>query len=178
MSLICDNPPEVGEEEKKVLEEVAKTVIEGIMSAEENFVMGDFWPGNILLDSESDEIRRIFVIDWELAKPGLQGLDVGQFCAEVDLLRRFYPENKAVSSRIISSFYRSYSSLDKSNGADSLYRTAVTHWGAHLVVWTPRVSWGGQDETRKVVKAGVDQIVNVDRDDGSFVQKIFEEYKM
>uniref|UniRef100_A0A0W0FMF3 protein-serine/threonine phosphatase n=1 Tax=Moniliophthora roreri TaxID=221103 RepID=A0A0W0FMF3_MONRR len=159
MSLICDNPPEVSEEEKKVLEEVAKTVIEGIMSAEENFVMGDFWPGNIMLSLESDEIRHIFVIDWELAKPGLQGLDIGQFCAEVDLLRRFYPGYRAVSSKIISSFYRSYSSLGESDAADSLYRTAVTHWGAHLVVWTPRVSWGSQDETRKVVKAGVDQIV-------------------
>ncbi|KAK7058573.1 CTD phosphatase Fcp1 [Paramarasmius palmivorus] len=175
-SLVCDEPPEVSEEDKKTLERVAKTMSEAILSANDTFVMGDFWPGNILLAfDESGQIERIFVIDWELAKPGLQGLDVGQFCAEIDLLRRFHPElAEGVSSKIISSFFQSYSYLDESNNdKDNLYRTAVTHWGAHLVVWTPRVSWGSKDETRRVVKAGVEQIVKFGRDDGSLVREMF-----
>ncbi|KAG7099765.1 hypothetical protein E1B28_001578 [Marasmius oreades] len=156
MSNISENPPEIGEIELKKMEEIGKEISAGILSAEENFVMGDFWTGNILLDLDDggSDIKHIFIIDWELAKPGLHGLDVGQFCAEVDLIRRFHSLNADVSSRIIASFFHSYSNLNAEKDV-ALYQTALAHWGAHLVIWTPRVQWGGPAETRVVVKDGV-----------------------
>ena len=118
--------------------------------------MGDFWTGNILLNlTEGDtDVNRIYVVDWEAANAGLQGLDVGQFCAEVDLVRRFHPSNSSASSNMIASFYRAYSSLHESKDS-GLYRRAIVHWGAHLVGWTPRVPWGSPEETREVVQDGI-----------------------
>ncbi|KAF9270753.1 hypothetical protein L218DRAFT_976431 [Marasmius fiardii PR-910] len=160
MSNVSENPPEVREDDVKRMEEIGEKISSEIMNAEEDFVMGDFWTGNILLDLVDDgsDIKHIFVIDWEIAKPGLQGLDVGQFCAEVDLIRRYYPSKADVSSKIIASFYTSYSNLDAKKDV-GLYQRALAHWGAHLVVWTPRVEWGGPEETRVVVKDGVELLL-------------------
>ncbi|KAJ8084631.1 hypothetical protein PM082_003405 [Marasmius tenuissimus] len=155
-SSVASNPPEVGEDDLKELQQISKETYDAMMSAETEFVMGDFWTGNILLDlAEGDtDVNHIFVVDWEAANPGLQGRDVGQFCAEVDLVRRFHPSNSSASSNMIASFYRAYSSLHEPKDA-GLYRTAIVQWGAHLVAWTPRVAWGSPEETRKVVQDGV-----------------------
>ncbi|KAL0575243.1 hypothetical protein V5O48_006734 [Marasmius crinis-equi] len=155
-SFMSDNPPDVGADDLERLKIIANETSAAVVAAETDFAMGDFWTGNILLDlAEGDsDVNRIFVVDWELAKPGLHGLDFGQFCAEVDLVRRFHPSNSSASSSVIASFYRAYSSLDETKNL-ALYRTAIVHWGAHLVVWTPRTAWGTPEETRKVVKDGI-----------------------
>ncbi|KAL0068529.1 hypothetical protein AAF712_004243 [Marasmius tenuissimus] len=155
-SNVSSNPPDIRRDDFEKLKEIANKTSAAVVSADSEFVMGDFWTGNILLDlAEGDtDINRIFVIDWELAKPGLHGLDVGQFCAEVDLVRKFHSANSSASSSMITSFYRAYSSLHESKDA-GLYRTAIVHWGAHLVVWTPRTAWGSPEETRKVVQEGI-----------------------
>ncbi|KAG7099764.1 hypothetical protein E1B28_001577 [Marasmius oreades] len=160
MSNISENPPAIGETEFKRMEEIGKEISANMLSAEDDFVMGDFWTGNILLDlvDGGSDINHIFVVDWEAARPGLQGLDVGQFCAEVDLTRRFHPSNASVASKMITSFYHSYSNLDAKKNV-ALYQSALAHWGAHLIVWTPRVRWGGSEETRVVVKDGVELLL-------------------
>lgn len=118
--------------------------------------MGDFWPGNILVTPTGDG-GQIHILDWELAKPGLPGLDIGQFCAEMHLLRRFHPECADSASRTITTFLKAYG---RAHTADTqLARTALVHWGAHLVAWTPRVPWGSKERTRDVVEEGAELLV-------------------
>ena len=38
----------------------------------------------------------------------------------------------------------------------STARVALGHVGAHLVAFTPRITWGGREQTRDVVQEGVE----------------------
>ncbi|KAJ4485688.1 kinase-like domain-containing protein [Lentinula aciculospora] len=146
---------DVGDEDMKVISEAAKKTSALIFEARDTFVMGDFWPGNILLsfDSNTGVLNKINVIDWELSKTGLPGLDLGQFTAEMDLLRRFYPSFKVAGTKMLSAFYGVYSA------EEDIAQMAALHWGAHLIAWTPRVPWGSREETREMVAKGIKLIV-------------------
>jgi len=109
----------------------------------------------VALDGE--RLKRIYVLDWELAKTGLPGADVGQFCAEIYLLCQFEAVAKDSASRILSTFLEAYSRVGKPN--ITTCRDAMVHWGVHLAVWTPRVPWGDKATTRKVVEEGVQLLV-------------------
>lgn len=132
------------------------TAIAGVMmgklaQAKDKFVMGDFWPGNILITMEGEEVSAIQVLDWELAKTGLPELDAGQFLAELQLLCRFHPESQDAAAGTATGFLEAYQSkheLDR--------RTTLIHFGVHLITWTPRVSWGAKEPTRKAVVDGVE----------------------
>jgi hypothetical protein len=116
--------------------------------------MGDFWPGNILIALDKQgALERIYILDWELAKPGLPELDIGQFCAEIDLLRRFHPEYEQSAGKMISTFLETYSGICRPD--ISFARITVVHWGAHLVAWTPRIPGGDKEKTRETVQDGV-----------------------
>ncbi|KAK7465543.1 hypothetical protein VKT23_005518 [Stygiomarasmius scandens] len=166
-------PLNVPEDKLEIIRDVGQRTQQIMMEAEESFLMGDFWTGNILLQlDQTDVVKRIYVIDWELAKPGLCGWDLGQLLAELDLLRRFHPSQKEVASNAISSFYHSYSQVHPSDL--ELYRTALTHWGNHLVVWTPRVPWGDKETTRQTVLSGVEIIVEGQNAEAETIYKRFQ----
>lgn len=122
--------------------------------------MGDFWPGNIMvtINAEQTELTQIHILDWELAKPGLPGLDIGQFLAEMHLLRTFHPPCDYIASNIMTSFLESY--YRKTPVDESLCRDAIVHVGAHLVTWTPRVPWGSTQKTKDMVEEGVKLLVD------------------
>jgi 5-methylthioribose kinase len=131
--------------------------------------MGDFWPGNIMVALDRERhLERIYVLDWELSKYGLPGADVGQFCAEVHLLRRFKAIAKDSASRIISTFLDAYSLVGKPD--ISVCRDAIVHWGVHLAVWTPRIPWGDKATTRKVVEEGVRFLVEASSADEDWLR--------
>ncbi|KAJ3869306.1 hypothetical protein EV359DRAFT_70029 [Lentinula novae-zelandiae] len=146
-----DPPLTIEDDEMKVISKVEEEMSSMILEARDTFVMGDFWPGNILLSFESHTgvVEKINVIDWELSKTGLPGLDLGQFTAEMDLLRRFCPSFKIAGTKMLSAFYGSYSA------EEDITRMAMFHWGAHLIAWTPRVPWGSSEETREMVAKGI-----------------------
>ncbi|KAI0066411.1 hypothetical protein BV25DRAFT_1820341 [Artomyces pyxidatus] len=130
-------------------------------AARQTFVQGDFWPGNLLvrLAPGGGALERIFVVDWEVARPGLAGVEVGQFCAELATVRRFHPPSGEAAARVLETFLASYfgglAQLDHAETA----RVALGHFGAHLVAWTPRVPWDGVEKTRAAVMDGVDFLV-------------------
>lgn len=133
--------------------------------------MGDFWPGNIMValdPSDVNQLKRIYVLDWELAKTGLPGADIGQFCAEIHLLRRFEPITKASASWILSTFLKAYSRVGKPDV--QVCRHAMVHWGVHLAVWTPRIPWGGKTATRDAVEEGVGFLVGASSADEDWLR--------
>jgi hypothetical protein len=136
-------------------------------SASDPLTHGDFWPGNLVVslrrgtDGSIEGVEKLHVLDWELSKTGLPGLDLGQLCAEMYILSEFHPAREESARTIIASFLGAYRKR-RGTGEDAqeLARTVMSHIGAHMVAWTPRAdSWSGRQKTREVVEKGVDMLV-------------------
>ncbi|KAI0248383.1 kinase-like domain-containing protein [Lactifluus subvellereus] len=165
VSALGDEPLGVSEDTLRVVEALAERRVAQIReSRDDTFVMGDFWPGNVLVQEDGEDEgkgegkddRVLVVVDWELAKPGLAGLDVGQFCAELATLRQLRPERAEAAGEVLKNFVRAYFAGDVGPEADETRRVALGHFGVHLVVWTPRTGWNaGPEATRAVVLNGV-----------------------
>lgn len=117
--------------------------------------MGDFWPGNLMLSfDDAGDVTQIRVIDWELCKPGLLGVELGQFCAELVLLMRFNTDICNDTAKILlDDFLNTYTThITPDLG---ICRRTIVQLGAHLVTLTPRIEWGGKEMTQEVVKEGM-----------------------
>ena len=117
--------------------------------------MGDFWPGNLMVQlDEAGELKRIYVLDWELTREGLTGIEVGQFAAEFHLLRRCNAEVcKDTASLVLEHFFKEYK---KAAEPDSeVARRAIVQWGTHMVILGARVQWGDRELSRTVVLEGM-----------------------
>jgi 5-methylthioribose kinase len=161
LPMLKDPPFEVSQDKLDVLAKIAEERQRQIMEANETMTHGDFWPGNILVNMqrEGDKfvLKRIFIVDWELVKPGIKGTDLGQFCAELHLLRQFHKGTTDAVNTILQTFLETYNQFHKVDIA--LSRVANAHMGAHLVGWLPRVPWGEKDRVREVVAEGVEDLV-------------------
>ena len=155
-----DEPLGVPEETLRVLEALAERRSAQIRDVRgETLVMGDFWPGNVLVGAE-EEAGPTLVVDWEIARPGLAGVDVGQFCAELATLRRLHPERAVAAGEVLKNFVHAYFAGDVGPEADETRRVALGHVGVHLVVWTPRAEWSaGVQAKRALVMDGVKYLV-------------------
>ena len=166
-SVLGDEPLGVPEDTLRVVEALAeKRAAQMRAGRGDTFLMGDFWPGNILVGEEEEEEEGkgkgqvMLVVDWEVAKVGLAGFDVGQFCAELATLRRLRPERAEAAGEALKSFVRAYFAGDVGPEADERRRVTVGHFGVHLAVWTPRTGWdGGVGPTRALMLDGVARMV-------------------
>ena len=168
---LFQTPLDASEEQLKVVAEVAKVRSSEILAAKDVFTMGDFWTGNMVLNTQLDKnetpkVFQAYVVDWELAKPSLPFMDVGQFAAEMRLLQKFFPETKAYASSCLDSFFESYqASLSSQPSAnfqvdETFIRGVAIHLGVHLIVWTPRIdTWKPAATVREVALEGLDMIV-------------------
>ncbi|KAI0308337.1 kinase-like domain-containing protein [Multifurca ochricompacta] len=154
VSVLGNEPLGVSEDTLHVVKALAERRIAQVKeSCDDTFVMGDFWPGNVLVGEENDPM---LVVDWEIARPGLAGMDVGQFCAELATLRRLRPERGEAAGETLKNFVRAYFEGDVGPEIDETRRIALGHFGVHLAVWTPRTGWnGGVKATRALVLGGV-----------------------
>jgi len=109
------------------------------------------------------QLRHLYILDWELAKTGLPGVELGQFCAEMHLLTRFDDVARGPASIVLSNFLEAYARTSIPD--HRLARDTLTHWGGHLVVLTPRLPWGDKPSTRKVVMEGVKFLAGSRRED-------------
>ncbi|KAF8956078.1 kinase-like domain-containing protein [Flammula alnicola] len=147
----------------KDLEVIGRLAEEGTracLEEEDSFVMGDFWPGNLMVQLDAQgELKRIYVLDWELAKAGLAGMEVGQFVAEIHLLRRCIPDVCTdTASLVLEHFLKEYK---RSCEPDvEVARRTVVRWGVHMAILGGRVEWGGKELTREVVLEGMRLLVD------------------
>ena len=121
--------------------------------------MGDFWPGNIMVSlNMKGDLEHLYILDWELARVGLPGIEIGQFCAEIHMLRRFNGEVcQDTATLVLEHFLKAYTRLA---GDTEQARRALVHMGVHMSVLGARVEWGEKEETRQVVLEGVRKIVD------------------
>lgn len=154
----------------QTVEEIAQETAQAIVGADAGsvFTMGDFWTGNIVVRTRTDTdtdtgamtVERIFVIDWELTKPGLPFLDFGQFVAEMHTLRRFH-ESSAPCLRVVDAALTAYFAAYRAGyPVDEAYlRGATAHVGAHLLAWTVVAGWEPKGRVREVALEGVRYLV-------------------
>lgn len=157
--LIHDPPLEVTSEELEKISKFAEGGVEEIRSSRETMTMGDFWPGNVLVDVDqgadgSEKLLKLLVVDWELARPGVAAFDVGQFQAEIVTVRHFNPVCGPASEALDAAFLDGYLSIEP--GLDK--QKAAQHLATHLVIWTARVGWEPAEKTRELVEHGLSSI--------------------
>ncbi|KZT74976.1 hypothetical protein DAEQUDRAFT_15770 [Daedalea quercina L-15889] len=168
---LADPPLEVGQEALETISAVAGETEGAMLATRETVVMGDFWPGNVLVslaempggDAASVEVEKVYVIDWELVKTGLAGVDIGQFTAELQLICEFIPGSRDAASNARDAFLHGYKEAAGPAADMGVARRALTHVGAHLVAWTPRAGWEGKERVRETVRKGVDLLVEGSR---------------
>ncbi|KAH9060355.1 kinase-like domain-containing protein [Lactarius deliciosus] len=148
----ADALPELGDEPLGVPEETLR-VLEALAErrgAQIRDIRGD------TLEDEGPTL----VVDWEIARPGLAGNDVGQFCAELATLRRLHPERAEAAGEVLKNFVHVYFAGDVGPEAEETRRVALGHFGVHLVVWTPRADWSpAMQRKRSLVMDGVKCLV-------------------
>ena len=150
--------------EKKLsnITELVKARRKEMHSATTVITHGDLWPGNVMVslrrgaDGAIEALDKLHVIDWEVAKTGLPGFDLGQMCAEFYLIARFHPHREDSTNTLIKSFLSAYRTTRGSAMDPGIARVAVGHIGVHLVAFTPRIPWGGRERTRDVVQEGAE----------------------
>ena len=111
----------------------------------------------VSLDKKGD-LERLYILDWEITRAGLPGIEIGQFCAEIHMLRRF---NGGVcqdtATLVLEHFLKAYARLA---GDEEQGRRAFVHMGVHMSVLGARVEWGEKEVTREVVREGLRKIVD------------------
>ena len=143
-------------------------------SSDDVLSMGDFWPGNILVSFTPDLEPRLTVVDWEVVGPGLAGIDLGQFLAEMHTLRIFHPTSRNAVEAVISSLIDAYREtvLQHNSSTDfvGMAWDAASRLGTHLISCTPRVPWGSKAQTREVVLEGVEYLRRVSSRDQEWLK--------
>ena len=128
--------------------------------------MGDLWHENILVSTDQHHLR-LYILDWELARTGLPGSEIGLFCAYMGLLGRGSQIASEPVSVILRSFLDAYSRT--SNRDARLAQDTLAHWGVSYVFWTPRDPPGDRELVQDFVRKGVEFLVH--SRDNAFLEK-------
>ena len=108
--------------------------------------------------NQQGDLEHLYILDWEVARAGLSGIEVGQFCAEIHMLRRFNPERcQDTATLVLEHFFKAYTRFA---GDVEQARKAYVHMGVHMSILGARVAWGGKEVTRQVVLEGLRKIVD------------------
>ena len=157
--LIHDPPLQVTSEELDKISKFAEERAVEMRTSRETMTMGDFWTGNVLVELDwggdgSEKLRKILVVDWEVARPGVAAFDVGQFQAEVFTVQHFNPvcgpAGKALNAAFVEGYLSIQPELDR--------QKAAQHLATHLVIWVPRAGWEPAEKTRALVEHGLRSI--------------------
>lgn len=119
--------------------EAAKVGEDEVMRRSDVLTIGDFWTGNILVSTPSTQRvdLHLYVLDFELSKPGTAEFDVGQMSAEMWCLARFRKDARDQSLVLLERFLNSHKAR-RNVAVDAA--TVAIRIGAHLLVIMP-MAW-------------------------------------
>ncbi|KAF9212511.1 hypothetical protein BGZ59_006666 [Podila verticillata] len=168
--VLYDNMPKVAKDQHKLSEEDVALVTKAaewggkrLMTEPETLAHGDFWPGNILVKTKTNEatgatdLEQVYVIDWELARYAPAAMDLGQLLAECNTLHMYRQPCPELQTSILEAYCKTYG--DKLTVQD--LKTAAIHIGGHLLVWAPYTGWFDRNDLEKrkeVVSLGLEYI--------------------
>jgi hypothetical protein len=69
------------------------------------------------------------VVNWEIARPDLAGMDVGQLCAELATVSQLWPERAKVAGEILKHFVRTNYAGDVGSGGGDAESGVGPVWG-------------------------------------------------
>ncbi|KAG0020937.1 hypothetical protein BGZ81_009131 [Podila clonocystis] len=126
-----------------------------LMTEPETLAHGDFWPGNILVTTRTNEatgttdFEQIYVIDWELARYAPAAMDMGLLLAECNMLHMYRQPCPELQTSILEAYCKTYG--DNLTVQD--LKTAAIHLGGHLFVWAPHTGWFDKNDVEKCNEA-------------------------
>lgn len=135
--------------------EVASVGQREVEESNEVLTLGDFWTGNILVDSKAPQDFRLYVLDLELSKPGTAAFDIGQMAAEMYCLAAFRDHDLGLA--LLKGFLKAYK--NSREGAVGVAKVAI-RVGVHLLVTMP-VAWSNEashDQINEITDIGADLI--------------------
>ncbi|KAM6492895.1 Protein kinase-like domain containing protein [Amanita muscaria] len=141
----------------KLTDEYRSLLMSARVPGRDVFLMGDLWYENILLNANEHPLR-LYILDWELARIGLPGSDIGVFCACMDLLGRGNQVAYKPASVMLQSFIEAYSRI--SNRDMRLAQDTLVHWGITYVSWAPRDPPDDRKLLQDFVREGVEILVH------------------
>jgi aminoglycoside phosphotransferase (APT) family kinase protein len=141
---------------EQIVDEICQLKAADIGTNKTTIVMGDFWPGNILVRLTGDrKLDKIFIVDWELAHLGDPASDLGQFLAEVEIAGEFSKNNEVAAKAILSQFVDEYRSDMSDIEKRRIGKRTMVYTGAHEVTWIRAARWTSDEElVRKYCKRG------------------------
>ena len=122
--------------------------------------MGDLWHSNIMV-STCQQPFRLFILDWDLARTGLAGAEVGLFCAAMNFVIRGTKAASEPASMVLQSFIHAYSRV--SNRDTRLAQDTLLHWGSYFIFMAPRTDSLGDSDgevIRGFVREGTKLLVH------------------
>ncbi|PPQ83229.1 Psilocin Phosphotransferase (PsiK) [Psilocybe cyanescens] len=158
-----------------LLPTVVKDLVGEVMNSEETLIMADLWSGNILLEfveGNPSELKKIWLVDWELCKYGPASLDMGYFLGDCYLIARF--QDELVGTTMRKAYLKGYARTAKGT---INYSKVTASIGAHLVMWTDFMKWGNYEEREEFVKKGVEALHDAweDNNDGEITSVLVNE---
>lgn len=132
------------------------------------------------VDPNCHQINKVYIVDWEIARHGIPGLDVGQFCAKMELFIMFKPQCAQSAKEGTAAFLSAYKEAGsrREDEMAELMRRMIVHIGAHLVAWPSRIHWGTVEDTRRSVKEGVKLLVCGPGSNSEIAQRLVRHIKV
>ncbi|KLO06780.1 hypothetical protein SCHPADRAFT_945806 [Schizopora paradoxa] len=176
-----DQSFELSPEDVTTLKEIVKDATDVVMNNSSSFTVGDSWTGNAIVDTEPDlgegregyvRLKHVFIVDWEVSKPGLACLDIGQFSAELHTVRSFYPGKSGYSSvdDILPAYLGTYAARKGPLSLQDVQRMSV-QIGTHMAVVTPQVStWKSKERVREFVEESIQYLLKGKKGDVNWMK--------
>jgi len=152
------DPPlrdEISQEILDTVTEVVRVRTEQIVNPTGGITMGDVWPGNMLVRPDD----RILFVDWEMAKLGVPGCDIGQMLGDLRVLLHWTPDRRDIVEPLVRGLLDEYTRL---NGAGDWLSIAASQIGVHCLSWGPWIPYPDRtrEGLRKLAAIGVGLIVD------------------
>ncbi|KAG0014549.1 hypothetical protein BGZ82_001723 [Podila clonocystis] len=149
--VLYDNMPKAAKDHNNLPEEDVALVTKAaewggkrLMTEPETLAHGDFWPGNILVKTRTNEATGATDLD-QLARYAPAAMDLGQLLAECNTLHMYRQPCLELQTSILEAYCKT--SGDKLTIQD--LKTAAIHLGGHLLVWAPYTGWFDKDDVEK-----------------------------
>ena len=102
---------------------------------------------------ESGKLQRILVVDWEVTRTGIPAIEVGQFTAEMHLLRICIPGCAKTAPVVLKNYLEAYGPL-----SDEEKELMMRHIGTHMILLAD--IW--QSDTEAIANEGLRILLNKD----------------